>query len=112
MDGYINDKDVEDEKSTKEGSKKKKKEKSADAKKSKKKRVKKDKEKDPDEPKKPLTAFMLFCNYRRGLMKDTGKSKGKLLKNWIEMTENEKLKIIGEEWGQMSDVDKEVGTNL
>ena len=64
-------------------------------------------ERDPNAPKKPLTAFMQYCNFRRGQMKESNSSKPHPRLH-LEGPENGKLKVIGGEWAHMSEVDKEV----
>jgi hypothetical protein len=105
LDTYLEAKEPVEEKSGKSSVRKGKKE--EETKKSKRKSSRKTQERDPDEPKKPLTAFMLYCNHRRSALREDPKSISRLLIP-IEMTENEKLKIIGEEWKKMQEADKTV----
>lgn len=73
---------------------------------------KKKKEKNDNGIKKPLSAFMLFTNHRRPIVREEypGKCKSRLTTFAADLKLVELSKIIGAEWGKLSDTQKQPWT--
>lgn len=76
------------------------------------KKEKKKKKKDDSGIKKPLSAFMLYTNHRRSFVREEypGKCIDRLTNLSVELKLVELSKIIGAEWGKLSETQKSIWT--